>query len=354
MTVASVADLHRRAVAGERRRRGLRPGDPGPVRPAAPDQLPRPDPVRGVDRARRDPRRQPPVPVLRPRPDPVHDRDHRRARSCSPTGSGSSATAWGAVAGAAAHLGDPGDRHDLRTSFRIRPGFAIRTAGVPRVRPADDPADVLSHPIEPLIVHLLHASSPPALGGRRRLGAQLRARLPGRAGQPHRRRRSRWRSSRSCRRPTPTATGRRSGRSSAGTSSRSAVLTTLAGDRPVRPVRDPRRGPARRRQVRPRTTSRVTSAVVAAFALSVPFDALAYPLSRGLYATHDTIRQVIASFAGLGVVVARHDAARARRRDPRRSRSATRPAWPSRTSCWRCSWRRGSGGSAVSRRQPPA
>ena len=47
----------------------------------------------------------------------------------------------------------------------------------------------------------------------------------------------------------------------------------------------------------------VTSAVVAAFALSVPFDALAYPLSRGLYATHDTIRQVGASFAGLGAVI---------------------------------------------------
>ena len=46
-----------------------------------------------------------------------------------------------------------------------------------------------------------------------------------------------------------------------------------------------------------------TSAVVAAFALSVPFDALAYPLSRGLYATHDTLRQVIASFVGLAVVV---------------------------------------------------
>jgi putative peptidoglycan lipid II flippase len=46
-----------------------------------------------------------------------------------------------------------------------------------------------------------------------------------------------------------------------------------------------------------------TSAVVAAFALSVPFDALAYPLSRGLYATHDTIRQVIASFAGFGLVL---------------------------------------------------
>ena len=46
-----------------------------------------------------------------------------------------------------------------------------------------------------------------------------------------------------------------------------------------------------------------TSAVVAAFALSIPFDALAYPLSRGLYATHDTLRQVIASFTGLAVVV---------------------------------------------------
>jgi putative peptidoglycan lipid II flippase len=47
-----------------------------------------------------------------------------------------------------------------------------------------------------------------------------------------------------------------------------------------------------------------TSAVVAAFALSIPFDALSYPLSRGLYATHETLRQVVASFAGLGVVVA--------------------------------------------------
>ena len=46
-----------------------------------------------------------------------------------------------------------------------------------------------------------------------------------------------------------------------------------------------------------------TATVVAAFALSVPFDALAYPLSRGLYATHDTIRQAIASFAALAVAV---------------------------------------------------
>lgn len=47
-----------------------------------------------------------------------------------------------------------------------------------------------------------------------------------------------------------------------------------------------------------------TTVVVAAFALSVPFDALAYPLSRGLYATHDTVRQAVSSFAGLAVVIA--------------------------------------------------
>jgi putative peptidoglycan lipid II flippase len=46
-----------------------------------------------------------------------------------------------------------------------------------------------------------------------------------------------------------------------------------------------------------------TAPIVAAFALSVPFDALAYPLSRGLYATHDTIRQVVASFVGFGTVL---------------------------------------------------
>jgi putative peptidoglycan lipid II flippase len=47
-----------------------------------------------------------------------------------------------------------------------------------------------------------------------------------------------------------------------------------------------------------------TSTVLAAFALSVPFDSLSYPLSRALYATHNTILQVVASFAGLGTIIA--------------------------------------------------
>jgi putative peptidoglycan lipid II flippase len=46
-----------------------------------------------------------------------------------------------------------------------------------------------------------------------------------------------------------------------------------------------------------------TSLVLAAFALSVPFDSLSYPLSRGLYATRNTLLQVIASFAGFGTIV---------------------------------------------------
>jgi putative peptidoglycan lipid II flippase len=47
----------------------------------------------------------------------------------------------------------------------------------------------------------------------------------------------------------------------------------------------------------------LTAGVLAAFALSVPFDSLSYPLSRALYATHNTVLQVIASFVGLGIVV---------------------------------------------------
>jgi putative peptidoglycan lipid II flippase len=46
-----------------------------------------------------------------------------------------------------------------------------------------------------------------------------------------------------------------------------------------------------------------TSLVLAAFSLSVPFDSLSYPLSRGLYATRNTLLQVVASFAGFGTIV---------------------------------------------------
>ena len=183
------------------------------------------------------------------------------------------ATAWGAVAGAAAHLAVRAIG-TMRTSFRIRPRFAVRTAAfaefirlmVPRM---------FSVAIDPLTDHLLHPGRRRARG-RRRVVAQLRARLPGPAGQPHRRSRSRWPSSRSCRRPSPTTTARRSGRSSAGTSSRSRILTTLAavglfvlsGTLVEVLLGGGKFGPD--------DVAR-TSAIVAAFALSVPFDALVLP-----------------------------------------------------------------------------
>jgi putative peptidoglycan lipid II flippase len=47
-----------------------------------------------------------------------------------------------------------------------------------------------------------------------------------------------------------------------------------------------------------------TATVLTAYALAIPLDSLSYPLSRALYATHNTILQVIASMAGFGTIVA--------------------------------------------------
>ncbi|HSK93303.1 MAG TPA: lipid II flippase MurJ, partial [Candidatus Angelobacter sp.] len=46
-----------------------------------------------------------------------------------------------------------------------------------------------------------------------------------------------------------------------------------------------------------------TAAVLAAFALSVPFESLAHLLSRAIYATHNTLLQVISSLAGLAITI---------------------------------------------------
>lgn len=47
-----------------------------------------------------------------------------------------------------------------------------------------------------------------------------------------------------------------------------------------------------------------TAAVLAAFSLAVPFDALGHLLSRAVYATHNTILPVLASVAGFAVTIA--------------------------------------------------
>ncbi|MFL5727730.1 MAG: murein biosynthesis integral membrane protein MurJ [Chloroflexota bacterium] len=48
----------------------------------------------------------------------------------------------------------------------------------------------------------------------------------------------------------------------------------------------------------------LTASLLAAFALSVPLDGLAYPLARGLYATHNTVFQLAASLAGVAAIFA--------------------------------------------------
>jgi putative peptidoglycan lipid II flippase len=47
-----------------------------------------------------------------------------------------------------------------------------------------------------------------------------------------------------------------------------------------------------------------TAAVLVAFCLAIPFDALGHLVARGLYATHNTILPVLAAIAGFGVTVA--------------------------------------------------
>jgi putative peptidoglycan lipid II flippase len=47
----------------------------------------------------------------------------------------------------------------------------------------------------------------------------------------------------------------------------------------------------------------LTASVLAAFALSIPFESLAHLLSRAIYATRHTLLQVLASLAGLGITV---------------------------------------------------
>ncbi len=209
------------------------------------------------------------------------------------------ATAWGAVAGAALHLGIRAIGI-LRTSFRPRPSFRIRTPAFKEFVRLMLPR-MVSHPIEPAIFTFFTAlASTIAVGGVSAINFALDYQVV----------------------PVsligiafslavfPTLSGAyadRDGITFRAVLTRNLVtigaLTTLAAIAlfvGAGILVDVLLGGG---EFGPEEVA-VTSAIVAAFALSVPFDALAYPLSRGLYATHDTIRQVVASFAGFGTVLA--------------------------------------------------
>lgn len=46
-----------------------------------------------------------------------------------------------------------------------------------------------------------------------------------------------------------------------------------------------------------------TATILTAYALSIPLDSVSYPLSRALYATHNTVLQVVASIAGFVTII---------------------------------------------------
>ena len=213
------------------------------------------------------------------------------------------ATAWGAVVGAALHLGIRGIGI-LRTTFRPRPAFRFRTPAFKEFIRLMLPR-MVSHPIEPAIFTFFTAlATTIAVGGVTTINFALDYQV------------------------VPV--------SLIGIAFSLAVFPTLSmayadGDQPAF------------RETLGRNVATIgllttlaaialfvgsgilvdvllgggafgaadvarTATIVAAFAVSVPFDALAYPLSRGLYATHDTIRQVVASFVGFGTVLAASNA----------------------------------------------
>ena len=208
------------------------------------------------------------------------------------------ATAWGAVAGAGLHLGVRA-LGILRTSFRPRLAFRVRTPAfrefvrlmIPRM---------ISHPIEPAIFTFFTAlASTIAVGGVSAINFALDyqvvpvsligiafslAVFPTLSAAYAERDASTFR----------TVLGRNI--VTIGTLTTLAAIALFVGSGILVRVL---LGGGRFGEADVATTS----AIVAAFAISVPFDALAYPLSRGLYATHDTIRQVAASFVGFGTVL---------------------------------------------------
>jgi putative peptidoglycan lipid II flippase len=212
---------------------------------------------------------------------------------------GIAATAWGAVAGAALHLGIR-FVGTLRTSFRVRPAIRVRTPAfrefvrlmIPRM---------ISHPIEPAIVTYFTAlASTIAVGGVTAVNFALDyqvvpvsligiafslAVFPTLSAAYADRDASTFR-----------AVLSRNLITIGGLTTLAAIALFVGSGILVRVLLGGGAfGPEAVAQTVP---------IVAAFALSVPFDALAYPLSRGLYATHDTLRQVIASFVGFGTVLA--------------------------------------------------
>ena len=209
------------------------------------------------------------------------------------------ATAWGAVAGAAAHLAVR-SVGILRTRFRVRPRFHVRTDAFREFLRLMLPR-MVSHPIEPVIfafftglASTLGAGSVSALAFASDfqvvpvslVGVSFSlAVFPTLSAA--------WAADDG---PTFRSVLRRNVLTIGTLTTIAAVAMFVLGG----PVVGRLYGGGRFDEA----DVALTSLVVAGFALSIPFDSLSYPLSRALYATHNTALQVVASFGGLAVIMA--------------------------------------------------
>jgi len=207
---------------------------------------------------------------------------------------GIAGAAWGAVAGAAAHLAIRGTAA-IRAGFPVRPRFAVRTPEFREFLRLMLPR-MLSYPIDPLTVALLTvlavgigAGTASALAfvlDYQFVPVQMIAISFSLAA-------------------FPTLSGAWASGDGPGfraLASRNVitigVLTSLAAVALAvlaRPLASILLGGGRF----DRTAVDLTAALLVAFAVSVPVDSLSYPLSRALYATHNTLWQVAGSIAGL-------------------------------------------------------
>ena len=213
---------------------------------------------------------------------------------------GIAAAAVGAVIGSFLHLGIRlvGMR---RTTVRVRFRLDLRMAADPRV-PAPDGAQDAQPPDRAADVPVLHPRRDDPRGGQRHRG-QLRAELPERARRADR--------GRDLAGGVPGAVELVGGRRPTGDFSRlvrtSAVTITLTSivaaiglvvvaPLAIRVLLGGGKFDA--------DDVALTATVLAAFALSVPFDALGNLLARSLYATHNTVLPLGAAVAGFVVTVA--------------------------------------------------
>ena len=173
MAAASLRPAAPRAGDRAAHRPGLRRGAAGALPRPVPADAGHADPVRGLDRARRDPGRRAAVPVLRPRARSSTTPASPWARSPSTTRWGSRPRRSGRSSGRRSTSGSA-CVGILRSSVRLRPRLDLRMPALREFIRLMLPK-MVSHPIEPADVPVLHQRRDDARRGQRVRASRSRA-----------------------------------------------------------------------------------------------------------------------------------------------------------------------------------